>query len=109
VRRGLEPARQALGERAADRAYHQGLAMPFADAFAEGSRTPPASGGGGPLTAREADVLRLAAEGLADAAIAGRLHLSRRTVGNHLGAAYRKLGVSSRTAAIHEARELGLL
>jgi DNA-binding CsgD family transcriptional regulator len=54
-------------------------------------------------------VLRLAAEGLADADIARRLHLSPRTVGNHLSSVYRKLDVPSRTAAIRQARELCLL
>jgi len=54
-------------------------------------------------------VLHLAAAGLADAEIASRLHLSPRTVGNHLSSVYRKLGVASRTAAIREARELSLL
>jgi len=48
-------------------------------------------------------VLSLAADGLADAQIASALHLSRRTVGNHLSSAYRKLGVGSRTAAIRAA------
>jgi DNA-binding NarL/FixJ family response regulator len=56
------------------------------------------------LSAREVEVLHLAAEGLGDAAIASALHLSRRTVGNHLSSAYRKLGVGSRTAAIRAAR-----
>jgi DNA-binding NarL/FixJ family response regulator len=63
----------------------------------------------GPLTAREGQVLRLAAEGLTDAEIGGRLHLSKRTVGHYLGSAYRKLGVSNRTAAIRQARDLDLL
>jgi DNA-binding NarL/FixJ family response regulator len=56
------------------------------------------------LSTREAEVLRVAAEGLADAEIANALHLSRRTVGNHLSSVYRKLGVGSRTAAIRAAR-----
>jgi len=33
------------------------------------------------------------------------LHLSPRTVGNHLSSAYRKLGVGSRTAAIRAATQ----
>jgi DNA-binding NarL/FixJ family response regulator len=53
-------------------------------------------------------VLVLAADGLTDADIAHRLHLSPRTVGNHLSSAYRKLHVHSRTAAIRQARDLGL-
>ncbi|HXV92095.1 MAG TPA: LuxR C-terminal-related transcriptional regulator, partial [Pseudonocardia sp.] len=61
------------------------------------------------LTGREVDVLRLAAEGLTDEAIAERLVLSPRTVGGHLGAAYRKLAVRSRTAAVRRAAALGVL
>ena len=48
------------------------------------------------LTRREAEVLELLREGLADAAIAERLVLSRRTVEHHVAAILTKLGVSSR-------------
>jgi pimeloyl-ACP methyl ester carboxylesterase/DNA-binding CsgD family transcriptional regulator len=51
-----------------------------------------------PLTARELDVLRLAAAGLDNEAIAGRLSLSARTVERHLSNVYVKLGVSGRVA-----------
>jgi len=50
------------------------------------------------LTARERDVLRLAAEGLDNAAIAERLSLRSRAVGRHLSNAYLKLGVSGKVA-----------
>jgi DNA-binding CsgD family transcriptional regulator len=52
------------------------------------------------LTERQQQVLRLAAEGLTDAAIGHRLDCSPRTVDKHLEHIYRKLGVSCRTAAI---------
>jgi len=52
------------------------------------------------LTERQRQVLRLAAEGLTDAAIGHRLDCSPRTVDKHLEHVYRKLGVSGRTAAI---------
>jgi DNA-binding NarL/FixJ family response regulator len=52
------------------------------------------------LTQRQEQVLRLAAEGLTDAAIGHRLDCSPRTVDKHLEHIYRKLGVSCRTAAI---------
>jgi DNA-binding CsgD family transcriptional regulator/tetratricopeptide (TPR) repeat protein len=48
------------------------------------------------LTRREAEVLDLLREGLADAAIAERLVLSRRTVEHHVASILGKLGVSSR-------------
>ena len=60
------------------------------------------------LSAREREVLALAAGGLDDAAIAARLGLSRVTVRNHMGAIYAKLGVNRRAAAIIWARERGL-
>ncbi|MEU2077888.1 LuxR C-terminal-related transcriptional regulator [Streptomyces sp. NPDC013489] len=56
------------------------------------------------LSEREREIADLAAEGLRSRQIAERLFLSHRTVDSHLGSAYRKLGVSSRTAL---ARVLG--
>lgn len=61
------------------------------------------------LSAREAEVLGLVAEGLTDQEVAQRLYLSPRTVGQHLSSVYRKLGVRSRTAATREAAERGLV
>lgn len=51
-----------------------------------------------PLTGRELEVLRIAAEGLSNQAIAERLTLSPRTIERHLSNAYRKLGVSGKSA-----------
>jgi DNA-binding NarL/FixJ family response regulator len=55
------------------------------------------------LTEREQEILRLAARGLDNVAIAGRLTLSVRTVERHMSNAYLKLGLSgkaARTAAV---------
>ena len=60
------------------------------------------------LTDREAEVLRLVAEGLSDAQVAERLYLSPYTVKAHLRSIYGKLGVPSRTAAARFASEHGL-
>ncbi|MFD9510510.1 LuxR C-terminal-related transcriptional regulator [Streptomyces mirabilis] len=48
------------------------------------------------ITPREREVVRHALEGLAAKNIARRLELSQHTVNDHLGAVYRKLGVSGR-------------
>jgi DNA-binding CsgD family transcriptional regulator len=51
------------------------------------------------LTAREAEILALIAEGLGNAEIAARLFLSERTVHGHVSAILRKLGVKTRLQA----------
>jgi predicted ATPase/DNA-binding CsgD family transcriptional regulator len=61
------------------------------------------------LTPREVEVLGLVAEGLTSAQVAHRLFLSPRTVHRHLSSIYRKLGVSSRSAATRFALEHGLV
>jgi DNA-binding NarL/FixJ family response regulator len=53
-----------------------------------------------PLTAREHEVLQLAAEGLANKQIALSLSISEHTVKFHLSSLYAKLGVTSRTEAV---------
>jgi DNA-binding CsgD family transcriptional regulator len=49
-----------------------------------------------PLTQRERDIATLAADGASSKEIADRLHLSVRTVNNHLQSAYSKLGIAGR-------------
>lgn len=64
-----------------------------------------------PLSRRELDVLRLAAEGRTNDAIAGTLGLSPRTVERHLSNAYAKLGLegkAARAAAVAEVFRQGL-
>jgi DNA-binding CsgD family transcriptional regulator len=60
------------------------------------------------LTAREAEVLRLVAQGLTDAEIGQTLFISPRTAGQHLRSIYRKLDVTSRSQATRLALEHGL-
>jgi DNA-binding NarL/FixJ family response regulator len=60
-----------------------------------------------PLTERELDVLRLAAQGKTNRAIGGLLDISHRTVQGHLASIYGKLEVNSRTEAVTEALRRG--
>jgi len=60
-----------------------------------------------PLTAREREVLQLAAEGLANKQIALSLGISEHTVKFHLSSLYTKLGVTSRTEAIRAGARRG--
>ncbi|MFD6423570.1 DNA-binding response regulator [Streptomyces sp. NPDC060198] len=65
------------------------------------------SAGDSPLTAREAEVLELAADGAPVAEIAVRASLSPGTVRNYLSSAVSKMGVENRHAAVRFARAQG--
>ncbi|MHB0877456.1 MAG: response regulator transcription factor [Anaerolineae bacterium] len=70
------------------------------------------AGGAAPVEAlspREAEVLQLAAGGLTNRAIGGRLGISERTVQGHLASVYGRLDVASRTEAVTKALQLGLI
>ncbi|MEV4167537.1 response regulator transcription factor [Nonomuraea dietziae] len=62
-----------------------------------------------PLSAREIEVLRLAADGVEPAVIASTLFLSKGTVRNYLGAIVTKLGARNRLDAVRIATEAGWL
>lgn len=117
--------RKQLGEQAFATAWAEGRRMTPEQALAaQGSAiapvsipaepppTPPATPPAIPLptypddlTAREVEVLRLLAQGWTDAQIAEQLVISPRTVNNHLTSIYRKIQVSSRSAATRYALE----
>ncbi len=61
------------------------------------------------LTPREVEVLDLVAEGLTSQKIAGRLHISSKTVENHRANIMRKLDVSNTAQLIRKATATGLL
>ncbi|MDA2808916.1 response regulator transcription factor, partial [Nocardiopsis suaedae] len=65
--------------------------------------------GDNPLTPREADVLRAAADGRTVADTAADLGLAGGTVRNHLSSAIGKTGTSTRHEAAAKAREMGWL
>ncbi|MFI0775844.1 response regulator [Streptomyces sp. NPDC021212] len=67
------------------------------------------SAGDSPLTARETELLDLAADGASIAEIARRAALSPGTVRNYLSAAAAKLHAENRHAAVRRARERGWL
>jgi DNA-binding NarL/FixJ family response regulator len=57
------------------------------------------------LSTREGEVIRLIAEGLANKQISARLHLSEKTVKNHISRIFSKLNITARTqAAVHAIR-----
>lgn len=61
------------------------------------------------LTTREAEVLRLVAQGASNKEIAAKLVLSEKTVRNHVERTYTKIGVSNRIGASMYALEHGLV
>jgi DNA-binding CsgD family transcriptional regulator/tetratricopeptide (TPR) repeat protein len=82
--------------------HARGLAVPRGPRPA--SRANPAG-----LTAREAEVLQLLADGLSYAEVADRLVLSEKTVGHHVSAVLRKLGEPTRSRAVAAALRLGVI
>jgi DNA-binding CsgD family transcriptional regulator len=109
--RELAAARERLGDEAFAEAWEEGIRLAPQVAVAAyrsaAAKSPPAYPAG--LTAREVEVLRVVATGLTDAQVAEQLVVSLRTVHSHLHAIYRKLGVSSRTAAARFAIDRNLL
>ena len=87
------------------RAVHEGAAYVCAEVGARLARTLRTAH----LTPREADVLRLVAEGLPNKVVARRLGIGEGTVKSHLNAAAAKLGAANRTDAALLAVRHGLL
>jgi DNA-binding NarL/FixJ family response regulator len=90
-------AEAALGDRF-DEVWFAGTRLGLDDVIglAFGTRKTPAEAPSG-LSARELEVIRLVANGLANKAIAAQLHLSVRTVESHVRHALAKLGLENRT------------
>lgn len=98
------PPEELLAAIRAAAAGRSALAPAIAGRLMERMRAPQES-----LSAREIEVLRLVAQGASNGAIAQSLHISEATVKSHLVHVFTKLDVSSRTAAVSAARELGIL
>lgn len=96
--------KDAPAEQLADavRRVHSGLRVVDA-ALAEASLFE----GANPLSEREQQVLRLAADGRSAAAIASEVFLSAGTVRNNLSAAIGKVGASNRAQAVRIAQDKG--
>ena len=62
-----------------------------------------------PLTARQLEVLQLAAGGLSARSTGARLSIAAATVESHLENVYRRLGVTDKTSAVAEGMRLGLI
>jgi non-specific serine/threonine protein kinase len=103
-RRAIEAARETLSPDAFAVAIAEGRAMSLETAEREVEATRQTRRPDD-LTAREVEVLRLVARGLTNQQVAAELVLSERTVHAHLRSMYRKLEVSSRTAATRYALE----
>lgn len=69
----------------------------------------PLRAAGGPLTQRQSDVLRMLARGDGNKDIAALLGMAENTLKSHLLRIYRTLGVSTRTAAVRKALDMGLV
>jgi two-component system response regulator DesR len=95
------PARQLAD---AVRRVHRGLRVVDPTLAAESLAR-----GESPLTLRESDVLRAAADGKTAADVAAELHLSEGTVRNYLSSAIAKTGARTRAEAIRVAIEQGWL
>jgi len=98
------PPHELIAAVRAAAAGESALAPAIAGRLMERMRTPHVS-----LSAREIEVLRLVGEGASNSEVAQRLHITDATVKSHLVHVFSKLGVASRTAAIVEARKLGVL
>jgi predicted ATPase/DNA-binding CsgD family transcriptional regulator len=118
--RTRERGRRVVGAAAAGAAWAEGRALPLDLAVEEAlEAAAPAPTGAAPrshprlrspagLSPREAEVLRLVAQGKTDRQIAAELVISEKTVGRHLDNVFARLGVSSRAAAAAAAVRLGL-
>jgi two-component system NarL family response regulator len=61
------------------------------------------------LTRREVEILRLIASGFANKQVAVRLHISDKTVRNHVSNIYEKLDIGDRSQAVLYAVRKGLV
>lgn len=117
----LAKAHVALGDRAAARHLLKeidellrrrpdvGVVSAQVEEFRRGLAAEPSRGGSVPLTPAELRLLPYLQTHLTIAEIGQRLFISRNTVSSEVGSIYRKLAVTTRSAAVERANVLGLL
>lgn len=88
---------------------HPAIARKVINRFARATSKPPDEDLIEPLSAREMEVLKLAARGMTNREIADELFISTRTVQVHLSNIFSKMGVGSRTEAVLLALKKGWL
>lgn len=98
------PPHELIAAVRAAAAGESALAPVIASRLLHRLRAPKAS-----LSPREVQVLRLVAAGRSNTGVAQELFVSETTVKSHLAHIFSKLDVSSRTAAVSEARQRGIL
>ncbi|MGH2531367.1 MAG: helix-turn-helix transcriptional regulator [Thermomicrobiales bacterium] len=116
----LDELRDRMGEPAFAAAWHDGRARSLEESCAAALAAAPTAGPADHdaageasfpdgLSEREVQVLRLVAKGMTNTQIADALFISPRTINAHLTRIYRKIGVTSRTAAARYAYAHDLL
>jgi len=104
--RGAELVDAVRAVHAGESVLHPAITRKVLSRFVPAQAGDERRGGVEPLTEREHEVLRLAARGLSNKAIAREISISTRTVQVHLSRIFGKLGVASRTeAVIHGLRQ----
>lgn len=105
LRAGGSPMSPVIARRLLDRMQRGDAAAPPAQPSASAD----ASAGNSLLSQRESEVLDLVARGFTYQEVARQLGISMATVQTHARNIYGKLAVHSKTEAVFEARQLGLL
>lgn len=110
MREGGAPISPGIARRVLAR-FRANAALPAPATTTADTATPsqPASQETSPLTARESELLRMISKGFTFETIGKLMNISPHTVVAHVKKIYRKLAVHSRSEAVYEASQLGLL
>jgi LuxR family maltose regulon positive regulatory protein len=89
--------------------YVSGLVTTWRSRYQSGAATSPTAGLADPLSAREAAILKLIAQGLSNKEIARNLTITPETVKTHVKHIFIKLGSEKRAQAVARAQSFGLV